>query len=170
MTLAYFDAENEEGASQVGTYTETEVTNANTAAGLVTPPPTAQSKMSPQGPTTRSKSARKVSCGQILAAFPVCNEDAAYAPVRFVMFALESALAALGQPHQDSMASQQVNVMCRSMVPGAHTVARMLNALQYLQRATVCSHFMIIGDDRDCLFLFQQAQDRGAGEQLTVHH
>ena len=62
MTLAYFDAENEEWASQVGTYTETEVTNANTAAGLVTPPPTAQS---PQGPTTRSKSARKVSCGQI---------------------------------------------------------------------------------------------------------
>ncbi|DBB17227.1 TPA: hypothetical protein ACH3X3_014285 [Trebouxia sp. C0006] len=52
-------AENGEGASQVGTYTETEVTNANTAAGLVTPPPTAQSKMSPQGPTTRSKSARK---------------------------------------------------------------------------------------------------------------
>ncbi len=68
------------------------------------------------------------------------------------------------------MASQQVNVMCRSTVPGAHAVARMLNAWQHLQRATVCSRFMIIVDDRDCLFLFQQAQDRGAGEQLTVHH
>lgn len=96
MTLASFGAENEDEASQVGTYTEVEVTNADTAAGLVTPPPTAQSKLSPQGPTTRSKSARKVSCGQILAAFPVCNEVAAYTPVCFVMFALESALAVLG--------------------------------------------------------------------------
>ncbi|KAL0028209.1 hypothetical protein WJX79_001912 [Trebouxia sp. C0005] len=52
-------AGNEEGLSQVGIYTETEVTNADTAAGLVTPPPTAQDKLSPQGPTTRSKSARK---------------------------------------------------------------------------------------------------------------
>ncbi len=96
MALAYFDAENEEGASQVGTYTEIEVTNADTAAGLVTPPPTAQSKLSPQGPTTRSKSARKVSCGQILAAFPFGNEVAANTPVRFAMFALAGASAALG--------------------------------------------------------------------------
>ncbi len=69
MTLACFGAGNEEGSLQVGTYTEVEVTNADAAAGLFTPPPTAQSKLSPQGPTTRSKSARKVSCGQLLAAF-----------------------------------------------------------------------------------------------------
>ncbi|DBA75241.1 hypothetical protein WJX77_008108 [Trebouxia sp. C0004] len=53
-------AGDEEGSSQVGTYAEGEVTNGDTAAGLVTPPPTAQSKLkSPQGPKTRSKSARK---------------------------------------------------------------------------------------------------------------
>lgn len=74
MTLACFGAGNEEGLSQVGIYTETEVTNADTAAGLVTPPPTAQDKLSPQGPTTRSKSARKVSCGRVLAAFSFCRK------------------------------------------------------------------------------------------------
>jgi len=148
MTLAYFDAESEEGASQVGTYTEVEVTNADTAAGLVTPPPTAQSKLSPQGPTTRSKSARKVSDVQVLAAFSFCNEVAANTPMRFVRFALAAASAALGSaPRQ-----------------------RGITARQYLQSLSVCSHFTIVVDDRDCLFLFQQAQDRGAGEQLTVHH
>ncbi len=169
MTLACFGAGNEEGSSQVGTYTEAAVTNADTAAGLVTPPPTAQSKLSPQGPTTRSKSARKVSGGQILDAFPFCNEVAADTAVRFAMFALAAASAALGSaPRQRGITAGQCYV--RSTVPGAYAVARMLNALQHSQECTVCSHFTIIVDDRDCLFLFQQAQDQGAGEQLTVHH
>ena len=71
MTLACCGAANEEGSSQVGTCTEVEVTNADTAAGLVTPPPTAQSMLLPQGPTTRSKSARKVSGGQTFGCFAI---------------------------------------------------------------------------------------------------
>ena len=169
MTLAYFDAESEEGASQVGTYTEVEVTNADTAAGLVTPPPSAQSKLSPQGPTTRSKSARKVSDVQVLAAFSFFNEVAANTPMRFVRFALAAASAALGSaPRQRGITARQSFV--RSTVPGAYAVARMPNALQHLQSLSVCSHFTIVVDDRDCLFLFQQAQDRGAGGQWTVQH
>ncbi len=169
MTLAYFDAESEEGASQVGTYTEVEVTNADTAVGLATPPPTAQSKLSLQGPTTRSKSARKVSDVQVLAAFSFYNEVAANTPVRFVRFALAAASAALGSvPRQRGITARQCYV--RNTVPGAYTVACTLNALQHLQSLSVCSYFTIIVDGRDCLFLFQQAQDRGAGEQLTVHH
>ena len=39
-----------------------EMTSSSVQAGLVTPPPAAQPNVSPQGPTTRSKSARKVSC------------------------------------------------------------------------------------------------------------
>lgn len=39
-----------------------EMTRSSVQAGLVTPPPAAQPNVSPQGPTTRSKSARKVSC------------------------------------------------------------------------------------------------------------
>ena len=43
-----------------------DVTNTDTLPAFATPPPMAQSKASPQGPTTRSKSARKVRCSMRL--------------------------------------------------------------------------------------------------------
>ena len=141
MTLAYFGAENEEGASQAGTYTEAEVMDADTAAGLVTPPPTAQSKMSPQGPTTRSKSARKVSGGQVLAKFHFVTKSLP-AHLCVLQCCINSCVSCSGQLHQDSMASQQVCLICKSMVPGAHAVACMFNALQHLQDFTVCRWLM----------------------------